>query len=153
VPLTKRQLEVVRCIANGMTNNEIAKKLFITPNSVRTHIKYSLVKLGMKGRGGLAVYYVLHSITEERRRVWRDSLMAHEFIAAVCTLTEHELTILDMLAGRPDITNDQIAAVLVTDIDDVKDTLRRIGDKCGIQGPSLRTLLAVRRVLTKSVQE
>ncbi|HTM92702.1 MAG TPA: response regulator transcription factor [Flavisolibacter sp.] len=46
--LTRRELEVLELIANGMTNNEIAEKLFISVTTVDTHRKNLLSKLEAK---------------------------------------------------------------------------------------------------------
>lgn len=46
--LTRRELEVLELIANGMTNNEIAEKLFISVTTVDTHRKNLLAKLEAK---------------------------------------------------------------------------------------------------------
>lgn len=43
--LTKREKEVLRCLASGMTRDEIADQLYLSRNTVRTHIQNSLKKL------------------------------------------------------------------------------------------------------------
>jgi DNA-binding NarL/FixJ family response regulator len=43
--LTKREMEVIRCLASGMTREEIADHLYLSRNTVRTHIQNSLKKL------------------------------------------------------------------------------------------------------------
>ena len=40
--LTERQLDVLRCLVAGMTRTETAAHLFITPNTVRTHVQHLL---------------------------------------------------------------------------------------------------------------
>ena len=37
--LSKRELEVLRCLVGGMTRREVAERLFISPNTVRTHVQ------------------------------------------------------------------------------------------------------------------
>jgi LuxR family maltose regulon positive regulatory protein len=49
-PLTERELEVLRLIAAGLTNKEIAQKLFISLNTVRTHTKNINTKLNVHSR-------------------------------------------------------------------------------------------------------
>lgn len=48
--LTDRQLEVLRALANGATNQEISDKLFISPNTVKTHIKNLYDAFGVSRR-------------------------------------------------------------------------------------------------------
>ena len=48
--LTDRQLEVLRELANGATNQEISDKLFISPNTVKTHIKNLYDAFGVSRR-------------------------------------------------------------------------------------------------------
>ncbi|HEX6871231.1 MAG TPA: helix-turn-helix transcriptional regulator, partial [Micromonosporaceae bacterium] len=48
--LTRRQLDVVRCAAQGMSNEEIAGRLFITPSTVRKHLENTYARLGVTSR-------------------------------------------------------------------------------------------------------
>lgn len=48
--ITKRELEILELIANGMSNREIAEKLFVSENTVKTHSSRLLDKLGAKRR-------------------------------------------------------------------------------------------------------
>ncbi|MCM3739564.1 response regulator transcription factor [Oceanobacillus luteolus] len=54
--LTERELEVLLCIGNGMTNQEISEHLFIGIKTVKTHVSNILAKLGVKDRTQAAVY-------------------------------------------------------------------------------------------------
>ena len=56
-PLTKRELEIVRLIANDMTTREIATKLFISERTVETHVTNMLNKLGLNSRVHLARWF------------------------------------------------------------------------------------------------
>jgi two-component system NarL family response regulator len=56
--LTPRELDVLRGIARGMTNREIAKSLFIAENTVRAHVTNILEKLQLKTRMEAAIYAV-----------------------------------------------------------------------------------------------
>ena len=51
--VTRREKEVMELIAEGMTNNEIAQKLFISNTTVDTHRKNLLSKLGAKNTASL----------------------------------------------------------------------------------------------------
>jgi DNA-binding NarL/FixJ family response regulator len=45
--LTPREQEVLRCMVSGMSRSAIAEKLFLSPNTVRTHMQNVLGKLGV----------------------------------------------------------------------------------------------------------
>ena len=48
--ITKRELEILDLIARGMSNREIAEKLFVSENTVKTHSSRLFDKLGAKRR-------------------------------------------------------------------------------------------------------
>ena len=48
--LTKREKEILKFIANGLTDKEIAEKIFLSPLTVATHRKNILSKLGLKNK-------------------------------------------------------------------------------------------------------
>lgn len=48
--ITKRELEILQLIAAGMSNREIAEKLFVSENTVKTHSSRLLDKLSAKRR-------------------------------------------------------------------------------------------------------
>jgi len=56
--LSGRELEVLRLIAEGCTNQEIAEKLIVSPTTVKTHVQNILQKLGVSDRTQAAVYAV-----------------------------------------------------------------------------------------------
>lgn len=49
-PLTERELEVLRLLADGLSNKEIAGKLFVAPGTVKQHLKNISRKLDVHGR-------------------------------------------------------------------------------------------------------
>ena len=54
--LTRRETEVLAEIAAGLSNGEIAAKLFISDTTVKTHVNHLLVKTGMRDRAHLVGY-------------------------------------------------------------------------------------------------
>lgn len=49
-PITKREMEVLQLISEGLTNREIARQLVLSPNTIRTHTYNLYGKLGVHSR-------------------------------------------------------------------------------------------------------
>lgn len=62
--LSKREKEILKQVALGLTNNKIAEKLFISQHTVVTHRKKITSKLGIKTISGLTVYALLNNLIE-----------------------------------------------------------------------------------------
>jgi DNA-binding NarL/FixJ family response regulator len=61
--LSDRELEVLRLVAQGNSNSEIAATLFLGESTIKTHIGHLLAKLGLRDRVQLAIYaYETHLI-------------------------------------------------------------------------------------------
>jgi DNA-binding NarL/FixJ family response regulator len=54
--LTDREREVLTLVAEGLTNDEIATRLFISPATARTHVSRTMIKLGARDRAQLVVF-------------------------------------------------------------------------------------------------
>jgi two-component system NarL family response regulator len=54
--LTKREIEVLRLVAQGLNNREIGKRLFISENTVKNHVRNILEKLHLHSRMDAAMY-------------------------------------------------------------------------------------------------
>ena len=55
---TAREMDIVRAVAEGLSNKEIANKLFITEGTVKNYITSILAKENLSHRTALAVYYL-----------------------------------------------------------------------------------------------
>lgn len=54
--LTKRELQVLKLIAQGFTNPEISEQLFVSPHTVKSHVVHIYEKLGVNDRAQAAVF-------------------------------------------------------------------------------------------------
>jgi DNA-binding NarL/FixJ family response regulator len=61
--LSSRELDVLRLIARGMENAEIAAELGISPRTAKNHVSNILAKLGLQGRVQAAIYAVRRGLT------------------------------------------------------------------------------------------
>ena len=62
--LTDRELEVLKLVAQGLNNREIAKRLFISENTVKNHVRNILEKLQLHSRMEAAMYAVRENLLE-----------------------------------------------------------------------------------------
>lgn len=62
--LSERELEIVACIVKGMSNKEVADKLFISVNTVLTHRKNIFRKLDIHSINGLTIYAIVNGIVK-----------------------------------------------------------------------------------------
>lgn len=62
VNLSNREIEIVKLIAEGLTNKEIADKLFLSNHTIITHRKNIMSKIGVNNTAGIVVYAVKESI-------------------------------------------------------------------------------------------
>jgi two-component system, NarL family, nitrate/nitrite response regulator NarL len=66
--LTGRETEIVRLVAGGLRNAEIARRLAITEATVKTHLNNIFDKLGLRDRVELAVYALRHGLVATHGR-------------------------------------------------------------------------------------
>lgn len=58
--LTNQEYEIIRSIADGLSNKEIADKLFLSEGTVRNYISSILSKLELRDRTNIAIFYYKH---------------------------------------------------------------------------------------------
>jgi DNA-binding NarL/FixJ family response regulator len=64
-PLSDREREVLRLLALGFTNQEIAKQLFISVRTAETHRAHVMQKLRLQSRAELVRYAIAHGLLEQ----------------------------------------------------------------------------------------
>jgi DNA-binding NarL/FixJ family response regulator len=62
--LTKREREILTFVAEGMSNREIAEKLVLSPETVKSHVAAILEKLNVSDRTQAAIYAVRNGLVE-----------------------------------------------------------------------------------------
>jgi two-component system NarL family response regulator len=62
--LTDRELQVLKLVAQGMSNREVAEDLFISENTVKNHVRNILEKLHLHSRMEAVVYAVREKLLD-----------------------------------------------------------------------------------------
>ncbi|MGH2779878.1 MAG: response regulator transcription factor, partial [Thermoleophilaceae bacterium] len=62
--LTDREVEVLRLIARGRSNREVAQQLFIAPKTVGRHVENLYRKIGISSRAAAAVFAMEHDLLD-----------------------------------------------------------------------------------------
>ena len=60
--LSARELEILQLVATGATNLQVARTLFISPNTVKTHLRNIFFKLNVESRTEATLYAVQHGL-------------------------------------------------------------------------------------------
>jgi ATP/maltotriose-dependent transcriptional regulator MalT len=64
--LTEREVEVLRLVAGGLTNNEIAAELFLSAKTVSRHLSNIFTKIGVTSRASATAFAFEHELVEPR---------------------------------------------------------------------------------------
>jgi two-component system NarL family response regulator len=64
--LTDRELQVLKLVAQGLSNREVAEQLFISENTVKNHVRNILEKLHLHSRMEAVVYAVREKLLDIR---------------------------------------------------------------------------------------
>ena len=65
--LTEREVEVLRLVAAGLTNNDIAAALFLSAKTVSRHLSNIFTKIGVTSRAAATAYAFEQDLVEGRR--------------------------------------------------------------------------------------
>jgi DNA-binding CsgD family transcriptional regulator len=63
--LTKTERALAALVARGMTNRQVAERLFISRHTVDSHLRHIFLKLGINSRVGLAYLVAQHALKTE----------------------------------------------------------------------------------------
>jgi len=61
-PLSAREAEIVTLVAQGLSNDEITRKLFISPNTLKSHIRRAYRKIGVSTRAQAVAWATHHGL-------------------------------------------------------------------------------------------
>ena len=65
--LTERELEVLNAIVGGLSNKEISESLFVSTETVKSHVSTIISKLGVRDRTQAAVFAIRHGCMKSAR--------------------------------------------------------------------------------------
>ena len=68
-PLTHRELEILRLVAEGQTNGSIARELWVTEQTVKFHLSNTYRKLGVANRTEASRYAYMHNLIASDERL------------------------------------------------------------------------------------
>jgi DNA-binding NarL/FixJ family response regulator len=66
-PLTPRELEVLRALVDGLSTPDICARLFIAPNTLRTHVQNIMGKLRVHSKLEAVAFALRHRLVEPPR--------------------------------------------------------------------------------------
>lgn len=63
-PLTWREHQILPYLARGLSNTEIGDAIFVSEDTVKTHLRHAMARLGACNRTDLAVMAIAHGLVE-----------------------------------------------------------------------------------------
>jgi DNA-binding NarL/FixJ family response regulator len=61
-PLSQREMDIIACVVSGMTNKQIADKLYLSPHTVNSHRRNISAKLDIHTTSGLTIYAISNKL-------------------------------------------------------------------------------------------
>jgi DNA-binding NarL/FixJ family response regulator len=62
--LTGREVEVLRLVAHGLGNREIAERLVVSPRTAEHHVQHIYAKIGVSSRAAAALFAMEHGLLD-----------------------------------------------------------------------------------------
>jgi DNA-binding CsgD family transcriptional regulator len=143
VPLTRREREIVGALAEGMSGAQIAEKLVLSPETVRTHVRNAMAKLGASTRSQAVALALQHrEITAKSSPAPPVDRRARAVPAAPEAPVDPAGGLATMLAGLVSLYDVDGGAVYLTDEDGL--SMRRVaGADARTAGPELPEQVAL----------
>ena len=76
--LTAREVEVLRLLARGLSNKEIAKQLVISPKTAGNHIEHIYSKIGASTRARASLFAMQHGLLPEEEFAARTGVLSRD---------------------------------------------------------------------------
>ncbi len=70
--LTRREIEVLQLVAQGLTNDEIARKLKVSRGTVESHVHHIIQKLDVSNRTQAAAWAIRNKLADDPYTLWQD---------------------------------------------------------------------------------
>jgi DNA-binding CsgD family transcriptional regulator len=122
VPLTRREREIVGALAEGMSGAQIAEQLVLSPETVRTHVRNAMAKLGASTRSQAVALALQHR--EITAKSSAQPVVERSARAAPAARVDPAGGLATMLAGLVSLYDVDGGAVYLTDEDGL--SLRRV---------------------------
>jgi two-component system, NarL family, response regulator LiaR len=75
--LTERETEILQLVASGLSNQDIAQRLFLSVNSIKTYIRTTYRKIGVHSRSEAVLWAVRHHLAQPARTARPDGGRGH----------------------------------------------------------------------------